>query len=182
MQVTVRNCNVSIKDRSHPFDTLDIIRSFELDLSNPVERSIGIFIPYLVSNHRTNIVQSAGFFSPKRNEWIDLKLKQAVEKSDTHAKHYLDADHQQLIETLSRIVEATRDLVEATSLFKEIDKNQSGELDITEFSELLRAVGIDIPDEKVAEVMAEFDVDGGMKTKDYIRFCNIFRKDYLMYT
>ena len=158
--VSARNCNLSIRDANNWFDTTSIVRTYDLDLANPFERSVGIVISYLLPSHQTYVLAHGEYFDPEKREWVDLQLKELVDKESYKLKP-IDPEQLKLIEGLINVREATRDIQKAVALFEEVDVDGSGQLDEEEFGALLKMMGMDSQREKVVEIMSEYDVDGG---------------------
>lgn len=158
--VSARNCNLSIRDANNWFDTTAIVRTYDLDLANPFERSIGIVISYLVPSHQTYVLAHGEYYDPEKKEWLDLQLKELVDKESYKLKP-IDPEQLKLIEGLINVREATRDIQKAVALFEEVDVDGSGQLDEEEFGALLKMMGMDSHRERVVEIMSEYDVDGG---------------------
>lgn len=158
--VSARNCNISIRDSKNWFDTSALIRKFDLDLSDPFNRAVAIILTYVIPSHQTYIVANSEYFDPGRNEWISLELKDTIDKE--YYKHkILDEEQTRVIDGLKRVLDTTKDINKAVSLFREMDEDGSGELDEEEFGKLMEAIGMDVDENKVHDIMAEYDVDGG---------------------
>lgn len=168
-----------MRDPRNWFDTGSLVRKFELDLTQPFERAIAIILLYLIPSHQTYIAPFSEYFDPDNKQWIDLKLIETIDKNYFNTRP-LDPEQQQLIATLKRVLEATRDISKAKELFEEMDEDGSGELDENEFAKLMESIGkdfctigisflfsfylctgMDASESKVQEVLAEYDVDGG---------------------
>lgn len=158
--VSAKNCNLNIQDPNNWFDTSALVRTYTLDLMNPFERSIGIILSYIIPSHQTYIMAHGEYFDPSAKAWIDLQLQEVIDKESYKTKD-LDPEQAKIIEKLQAVQEATRDIQKAIALFNEVDEDGSGQLDESEFGNLLRMMGMDTSGGKVQEIMAEYDVDGG---------------------
>ena len=140
VRISGKNCNIALKDPDNWFDTGALLQDYDLDLSNPFERSIAIFLTYLVPNHQTFVVSTSSYFDPERKVWTSMQLKEVVDKEYFHR---MESDPTQLkvIEGLRKIIEAASDINKAVELFQEMDADGSGQLDEGEFGELLQAIG-----------------------------------------
>ncbi len=138
--ISAKTCNITMRDPKNWFDTTSLVRKFELELSEPFERAISILLLYLIPSHQTYIAPSSEYFDTTNKQWIDLKLKENIDK-DYFSKRPLDLEQQQLINRLKRVLAATRDIAKAKELFEEMDEDGSGELDEHEFGKLMESIG-----------------------------------------
>ncbi len=129
-----------MRDPKNWFDTTSLVRKFELDLSEPFQRAISILLLYLIPSHQTYIAPFSEYFDPANKQWIDLKLKENIDK-EYFSKRLVDLEQQQLIIRLKRVLAATRDIAKAKELFEEMDEDGSGELDEHEFGKLMESIG-----------------------------------------
>ena len=63
VMLSIATCNTTIKDSKCWFDPTDLLRDFELQLNNPFERAVAIFVMNLITSHQTYIVAYS--------EWYD---------------------------------------------------------------------------------------------------------------
>jgi hypothetical protein len=129
-----------MRDPRNWFDTAALVRKFELDLSQPFERAIAIILLYLIPSHQTYIAPFSEYFDPDVKQWIDLKLKETIDKEYFNTRP-LDPEQHQLIGRLKRVLDATKDISKARELFEEMDEDGSGELDEQEFGKLMESIG-----------------------------------------
>ncbi|KAK3285208.1 hypothetical protein CYMTET_7179 [Cymbomonas tetramitiformis] len=85
-------------------------------------------------------------FDPNGDGSIDLEEFSGVMKSNPEAKDWFSQLKEQ---------KAMQDV------FKEIDVDGSGEIDVDELITAMKAFGLDLPDEQVQEMFNEADIDGG---------------------
>lgn len=178
VKVSAKNCNLSIKDPNNWFDTSALVRTYELDLTNHFDRAVAIILTYLVPAHQTFIIAQGEYFDPEKKQWIDLQIKETIDK-DSYKQKPMDPEQQRVIDGLLLVKQATKDIKKAVALFQEVDKDGSGELDEEEFGQLMQAIGMDISHGKVQEVMAEYDVDGGgvIEMAEFLLFLKNQQKD-----
>lgn len=125
-----------------------------------------------ISAHATYIFKDMTLADGPRAAKKPLTLSHAVDRSRA-----LTFDHKQkrLRNNLLRIQDAAEDVVKAVSLFQQVDEDGSGELETEEFSVLLKSLGFDFDDDRVSDVMAEYDTDGG-GTIGLPEFLNFLKK------
>jgi hypothetical protein len=158
VRVSARNCNLQIKDPKNWFDSSMLVRSYNLQLDSPFDRAIAIILTYLIPAHQTYIIARSEYYDPEKRQSIDIALKEAVDL-EYYKNKALSNEQLKVIEGLQTIQAATSDIGKAIQLFNMVDEDGSGELDEEEFAKLIDAVGMD--SSKSAEIMAEYDVDGG---------------------
>jgi hypothetical protein len=161
VRISTRNCNFSIRDANNWFDTTALVRKFELDLSNPYDRAVAIILTYIIPSHQTYIVAYGEYYDPEKKKSFDMKFKEVVDK-EYYQKKNLEPELLRAINGLHKILDATKDRNKALEMFRQADEDGSGELDEEEFGRLMFDLGMEATEDKVKEVLAEYDVDGGI--------------------
>lgn len=83
-------------------------------------------------------------------------------------------DRQKRIEnSMHRILKAASNIRQAVALFNEIDADGSGQLDALEFSKLLENMGMAVTDDRVNEIIEQYDADmsGSVGIDEFITYC-----------
>jgi hypothetical protein len=87
-----------------------------------------------------------------------ITLKQAMINDDEET---FDEFQRDAIKGLRLLLESASDFNKAISLFQDVDIDGGGELDIDEFRELLKKIGLDVDETRLQETMDIYDLDGG---------------------
>jgi hypothetical protein len=163
VQVSARGCNTQLRDDKCWFDQKYPCRKYELDLSNPFDRSIAFQVLRIAANHQTFILKDVSYqeFAASRTSRpppaVSLQLEQIV--TSEKIKHFPERQRV-LYDNLTLLKEASSDIQKAKILFKQCDTDGSGEIDKDELLCLLPELGIYISETQIDDVMARYDVDG----------------------
>ncbi|CAM9213873.1 unnamed protein product, partial [Ectocarpus fasciculatus] len=161
--VTARGCNTQLRDDKCWFDQKYPCRQYELDLSDPFERSISFQVLRIAANHQTLILKDVTYQEPPASKTSrppppeKLELEQIV--TNEKINHFPEKQRI-LYENLKLLKGASSDIKEAKLLFQQADADQSGEIDKPELMGLLPELGIFISENQVDDVMSRYDVDG----------------------
>lgn len=158
--LSARGCNVTIR-QGNPIDFSfdDLVRPYNLDLSKPFERAAAVFILNLVACHHTLILTNVEFAEGSGSGKMD-KLE-LVPFLCADKEEYFDTMAKEVKQTLDGLLEACSDTETAKEFFDEVDEDGSGELEPEEFRTLLQSIGIEVDDERLAEVFEKYDTDQG---------------------
>lgn len=141
IRISAAACNIGIKDPNCWFDSSALLQEYELNLEKPFDRAIALLLLYIVPSHQTYILGNSQWYDDDNLSWEYLNLTEKV-IIDSEGKR-LDSDQKATVENLKKIIDASSDITKAVALFNEIDEDGSGELDIDEFTNLTKAIGID---------------------------------------
>ncbi len=162
VKVQAKKCNITIHEEKCWFDSDKILRDYKLSMANPFERAIFSLLLYQVAGHYTYIFSNVEYEcidpltnKPTRNklDLIPIYSRERVE--------YFDESQKRVANNLKHIQTAASDVILAAKLFADVDEDGSGELEVTEFDKLLRSLGLIMDDERLIEIMDEYDTDGG---------------------
>ena len=64
VRISATACNIGIKDAKCWFDSSVLVRRFDLDLTNPFERAVGLLVLFLVATHQTYIMGWSEYSNP----------------------------------------------------------------------------------------------------------------------
>lgn len=154
VKLSANNCNIAISDASllQVFDFDNLLKTYELDCSQPFERAQFYMLMYTVACHHTFILESVAhdgraldlvpFLNPDRHQFFNDKQLQ-MERS------------------LLGLIDAASDVKVAVQFFNSIDIDGSGELDRDEFKMLMDKMGIELDEDRLEEVFDTYDTDQG---------------------
>lgn len=180
--VSARGCNTQLRDDKCWFDQKYPCRKYELDLSDPFERSIGFQVLRVAANHQTYILQDVTYQEPPASKNSrppppqPLSLTQIV--TNDKINHFPEKQ-KLLYENLKLLRDASSDIGTARALFEQADADGSGEIDKNELMGLLPQLGIHISESQVDDVMARYDIDGmgTIELPEFIGFVKSLHED-----
>jgi Ca2+-binding EF-hand superfamily protein len=154
--LTSNNSNTKVRDDKCWFQQSSPAGEYNLRLDVPFERAVAISLLQIVAIHRTYIFSRVVY--QRGNGKKQLKLVQGISKD---SEQYFDDHQKHVIKGLRLIQEAAQNVELGTRLFREADRDNSGELDKDELRAVLNRMGFDKMDhEKMEDLMAVFDIDG----------------------
>ena len=74
VRISAGGCNIGIRDANCTFDSAALVRKFELDLTNPYERAIGLLVLYLVASHQTYVIGVSEYYDPDSRVTTNLGM------------------------------------------------------------------------------------------------------------
>jgi hypothetical protein len=138
--------------------SFDVFGSYDLDLSVPYQRAVACRLLSIVCCNSTYRFPICIFSEdPIRGSEHTLALEQ---KYIRERILYATKKEKKKIKMLHRLRMAANDIQRAKELFNEFDIDGSGEIDKTEFMQLLEAVGISTNENMIDKCMFLVDVDG----------------------
>ena len=63
VMLSIAACNITIRDKKCWFDSMDLLRTFELQLNNPFDRAVAIIVLNLIAAHQTYIIAQAEWYN-----------------------------------------------------------------------------------------------------------------------
>lgn len=187
VKVSAKKCNINLKDSLCWFDSKNLLRDYQIDLSDPFERAVSLVLLHLVASHHTYIFDKVEYEPPKawsgkgpkpkgggKRETITLESAVSMQRMQ-----YFDESQQRVYDGLQRLIACASNVELAMQLFQEKDADGSGEIDEEEFGDLVRSLGIEMTPERQREVMAEFDVDQGGKLEipEFLLFLKVQHRE-----
>ena len=175
VKVSVSKCNIAIpadkgSGSTIPFDFDNLLRSYDLNMSDAYERAQAFMLLYLIACHHTYVLA----------KWDWEESRGAVKSMDLTP--FLNPDKQEFftakqkrIETaLETALRAASDVNLAIQFFNEIDVDGSGELDRSEFKRLMDRIGIELDNERLEDVFDTYDTDqgGSIGVEEFLVFLN----------
>jgi hypothetical protein len=177
VKLSLSGCNITIKETSTArargncwFSSSSPLGHYDLDLSHPYDRAVAFSILQIAANHSTFVIQSAVYERERGSRnFEDLELRQAVQE-DHNA--ILDDRQQRIVMQLKKICTAASDTRRAKELFRELDSDNSGQIDKEEFQQLLEKMGIEVSSDWIDDVMKPYDLDesGNIDLQEFIAF------------
>jgi hypothetical protein len=162
VKVQAKKCNITIHEEKCWFNSDKVLRDYKLSMSNPFERAIFSLLLYQIAGHYTYIFSNTEYedVDPATNKITRNKLE-LIPFNSRERVEYFDEAQKRVANNLKHIQSAASDVILAAKLFADVDEDGSGELEITEFDKLLRSLGLIMDDERLIEIMDEYDTDGG---------------------
>jgi len=155
--LSAAKCNITMKDPSCWFDFTSPCRSYDLNLANGFERAVAKVILMIIACHHSFIFELFDYTKPGGKP-VPMLLKQAV---STERVQFFSKREKDIVTALNKIVDSAGDIKGAVRLFQEVDEDGSGEVDREELGELINSMGINITENRIDEIFALYDVDGG---------------------
>jgi hypothetical protein len=154
--MTSMNSNTKVRDDKCWFQQASPQGEYNLRMEVPFERAVAISLLQIVAIHRTYIFSRVQY--ERGNGKKQLKLVQGISRDN---ETYFDDHQKHVIKGLRLIQEAAENVELGRRLFREADRDNSGELDKDELRTVLNRMGFDKMDhEKMEDLMAVFDIDG----------------------
>ena len=162
VKVHARKCNITINEEKCWFNSDKILREYKLSMDNPFERAIFSLLLYQVAGHYTYIFGNVEYecIDPSTNKFTRNKLE-LISINSQERMECFDEAQKRVANNLKHIQTAASDVILAALLFADVDEDGSGELEVVEFDKLLRSLGLIMDDERLIEIMDEYDTDGG---------------------
>lgn len=172
-------CNFDIRNPDFWFSEDNPSGFYRLDLTEPFQRSIAFKLLQLVANHPTLVISKAVYELPSpsgkgKPALQNLELEQAMVKEKLE---YLDDSQREMLSNLFRLKEASKDPERVKKLFQSYDKDGSGEIDGAEMLAMCRAMGMNVTESSIVDIMSAFDMDGS-GTIELPEFMTVVKNQY----
>jgi hypothetical protein len=160
VEVSAKKCNITMRDPRCWFDFDKPCKTYKLDMEDGFERAVCMILLLVIACHHSYVFESIEVFPDKESSkgMKEIKLKQALSRE---RMKYFQAKETTIVNALTKIKDSAADINAAIRLFQEVDEDGSGEIDREEFAEMVRQMGIGMSEERIDEVYATYDVDGG---------------------
>ena len=142
VRVSASRCNISIIDPSCPFDFVNLLRSYELNMEDAFERAVLMLLTHVISSHHSyhfSLLEHTLTFQGANNNSSSSKQTKKKSKSDARMRtidliqsrndervQFFDDNQHKVLQNLKRLLLAASDFSNAINLFNEIDKDGSG--------------------------------------------------------
>lgn len=159
VKVSVNKCNIAIPAEAseNPFMFENLLREYNLDMTDPYDRAQSFMLLYLIACHHTYVITSWQWEESKGH----VKSYDLVPFLNPDKQDYFTAKQKEIEIALETTIRAASDVSLAIQFFNEIDVDGSGELDREEFKLLMVKIGIDLDEERLEDVFDTYDTDQG---------------------
>ncbi len=158
IKLDAKNCNTITTDERCWYDPTQPCRDYELHLYRPFDRAVAFNLLNLVASHSTLIFSNIQYEEiPNSGKLDKIRLIQSTAKD---RELYFDDEQKKILAGYRLVQAAASNHVLGTKLFYEADADGSGKLDKDELMEVLHKIGFIIEEDRLADIMALFDVDG----------------------
>ena len=160
VKISGQRCNITIRDARCWFDFEEFKENptpYALNMEHPFERAILMIVLHFIASHRTLIFHTLDVEEVKGQR----KPVELIQIRDKDPQNHLDDNQKEVLKALELLKNASTDLELAKQLFEKTDEDGSGELDPEELSNLLNSIGLNLAEERIADIVRTFDLDGG---------------------
>ena len=172
VRLSANSCNIAISDAAllQVFDFDNLLKTYELDCSQPFERAQAYMLMYTIACHHTFIFE---------NVTHDGRSLELVPFLNPDRQEYFNDKQLQMERSLLGLIDAASDVKVAVQFFNSIDIDGSGELDREEFKMLMDKMGIELDEDRLEEVFDTYDTDQGgtIGTDEFLVFLRRQRVD-----
>lgn len=158
VHVDAKNCNTFVSDPLCWFDPTLPCQMHTLQLSNPYDRAVAFYLLHLVASHSTYVIAAAQYEATEKGKVEKLEFVQSLAHD---REQFFDEEQKKIMHGLRTVHDAASNLDLATQMFYDADADGSGKLDKDELRDVLHSIGFQIDADRLNDIFAVFDVDGG---------------------
>jgi Ran GTPase-activating protein (RanGAP) involved in mRNA processing and transport len=159
--ISAKNCNTQVRDDQCWFNFSQPCQVYALDLSDSFDRSVAFQLLRIMANHVTYVGRDVSYEHPaEKGQRPIVEKMEFLQIVTTEKMDYFDEKQQLLYDDLELLRIASHRMDKLQELFRLADADKSGELSKEELKFVLDKCDVSMEDEKLNDVMLQYDVDG----------------------